>query len=530
MELFIKPSAKYNHCGVLVKHRDQEIDFKGAGKVYCGMNDVNLFNCYNDYLDNLSMETQDDLFDCYEEAKMILDPTEDSNGVMPPEELLVNNKDYHFLVAKLKPIIDKIIKLINPANFEYYIQQNGLTVPPKDLDTHYNRGEFPKETTIDEISYQNIVRYVLVLRSIMPIISEMMVKAEEIAGKDYKEAVTGLLIKDNPYLMQHPGWKKIHEYVDYSYNAKHKTINQMRLEIITEDAYATHAIYRALFSRLCLSHIPSLDPQKNLAKGLFSIVLQFDQNNGQVKERPGSKDENAQKRSVYEIPQLKETVNSADEMAQAEYFSFGLFDANDVPKTKDRFKHQCEGLGIQNPQMVETLFDLIPDNWDFELGMHMVKLFQLVFAGQVSYNIVYALENPQLPAALALAQTKLHELGFPNLAILMTAIPDPDVTRTHTSEMFSLNGEERKAIEDLCDVVKTGKGEISTDNEAVASAIAFFKDLTLSGWSSTIEPGLIDDPKAMSTVIRGVLFEVELTKDIKDEFLSLIQLVNSDEY
>ena len=78
----------------------------------------------------------------------------------------------------------------------------------------------------------------------------------------------------------------------------------------------------------------------------------------------------------------------------------------------------------------------------------------------------------------------------------------------------------------MCDVVK-GKGETTSDNEAVAATIDFFKELGTKAWESTIEVGMIDDPDAMRSAIRGRLHPVEPNKEIKEEFLALIQHVNA---
>ncbi len=523
----LNPSAKTQYNGIVVAFRGEEVLFKGGGALHCGGNDINLFDCFNEYAESLSSEAKEDLFECFQDAKMILDPQSDEEGNPPPEELMLNNHKYHYLVAKLEPILIKMIDLIRPLNYEYFIVQNGFAEPPPNLDTYYSRGEFPAETTINADSYRDLAKFTLVMRPIFPIISEMLDKAEEIAGKDYKDVVTGNLITGIPFLMNHPGWKKLVEYVEYSYSARGRTINPLRLEIISEDRYANHAVFKALFSRLCLSHIPSQLPTKNLAKSLYSIVRQFDAIQTQIRDKkPTGMDESNQKRSMYEIYQLKENVNAADESAQAEYFSFGLMDENDKPRLMDRFKYQCMGLGIESEQVVDALYELIPDNWRFELCPHMVKLLQLAFADDISYNIVHALEYRQLMPALALAQAKLHQMGFVNLSVLMTAIPDPEEDRTSTESIYSLSSDERKSIESLCDVVK-GKGDTTSDNEAVAAAMEFFNDLGKHAWQSTIEPGMIGDEEAMRTAVRGRLHKVEINREIKEEFLTLIAQVNA---
>lgn len=511
--------------GITVTYGDETILFKGSGRVNCGTSSDDLFECFNSYVSNLSEDTRSDLFDLYKDAKLILDPTYfDSENL--DDELMLNNNDYHFLTRKLKPTVKKIFDTIKFANFEYFIAQSGYVNPPPDLMSMYARGEYPPETTINFNDYRNLGQLILVLRCILPVIVETVSKAEVIAGKGYAEVIAGLLINDNPVVVNHPGWVRLNEYVEYSYNAKGRSTNPLRLDIISEDRFANHAVYKALFSRLCLCFIPSKVPNKNLSKSLYSIVNQFDKVSSSIREkRAGGKDENNDRRGHFEIYQLKEEVNATEEAAQAEYFSFGMYDEDDNPRHTNFFKYQCAGLGIDEPALAEHLYSMIPNNWEFELRPHIVKLCQLVFADDISYMIYYALEYQQLMAAMALAQLKLHQMGYPHLAVLVTAIPDKEGVRTHTEDMFSLTTQERAVLQSLCAVVK-GNGAVSTDNEAVSAAMEFFKELGVGAWKSTIELGLIDDPKAMETMRKGFLYEVELTKEIKEEFIALVAKVN----
>ena len=219
-------------------------------------------------------------------------------------------------------------------------------------------------------------------------------------------------------------------------------------------------------------------------------------------------------------------MNATDEAAVAEFFTFGMFDEDDNPIYKDRFVHQCNGLNIADPNKAEILHDLLPDNWDYEPRQHIVKLCQMAFSDDIPFNIYYALDYHQLMSAIVLAQLKLHQMGYPHLAVLLTSVEDPEGERINADVIFSLNQTERQRIESLCDVVK-GDGATSTNNEAVSAALEFFKELGNSAWQSTIELGLIDDDKALESAPRGFLYEVNLDIQIKEEFIRLYEEINS---
>lgn len=528
MLIRIQPSAMTEYNGITVEHNGIVIEFDGSGKVHCGKNTDDLFECFNEYLKDMPEATLDRLFELYSDAKMVLHPTYFPDRI-PSEELLLNNTDYKFLLSKLKPIITEIMDLIKPNNLTYFIHYNGTYLePPEDLERVYDNGDYPAETTIDAQAYKDLVVLSLLHHPIFPVIADLLKKLEAETSKNYKETIAGTLIADNPWIVNTPGWRKLVDYVNHTY--QNNGISNQRVEIISEDKYATHAIYRTLFTRFCCSHIPSRVPEKNLAKSLFSSVTQFDSSGFKIKDKSSGKDEAQDKRSNMEATQLKEEVNGSKEVAQAEYFSFGLTDSDDNPRYVDTFKYQCMGLGIDNPTLVEDAFELIPSNWEFVKENHMVVLGQLVYMDDVSPPIVHALEYQQLMCYLVLAQVKLHQMGYPRLAVLMTAIDDPNGTRIHASQMLDLNTTEREQIEAICDI-RQGRGETTSDNEAVAAAIEFLKRLGNGAWQSTLEIGVLDNPDVLKKMSRGKLYPIELDREIKgikEEFISLILRQNND--
>lgn len=526
LKLSLKQSGKSPFAGVIVEYDEKVIEFKGSGRVNCGTIYDDLFSSFNEYIGHMEDDRKSQLWDLYVKAKTVLDPTyfDPDNA---DEELMLNNRDYHFLTQKLKPIIADIFELLKMVNYEYFITQSGYVDPPRDLTSMTGLGEYPSETTISGEDYRHLAALVLGLRGPLPIIAEMIYKNEITSGKSYKEVVAGDLIKDVEWIKSHIGWRRLNEYITYTYNTKGRGANGLNTEIISNDRFSNHVVYRALFGRLCLSHVPSKDPRKNLVKSLFSIVNQSDKVPSSVREKKGGgKDENNDRRGFYEIYQLKEEHNSTDEAAQSEYFTFSMFDSDDNPTFKNWFNYQCKGLGINDPLRAEKLYELIPDSWEFEPRQHIVKLCQLAFAEDISYNIYYALDYTQLTVAVVLAQMKLHQMGYPNLALLLTTVDDPEGERINADVIFSLNQSERNRLEALCDVVK-GDGLTSSSNEAVAAALEFFKELGNGCWQSTIELGLIDDDQALNTAPRGCLYEVMLGIEIKEEFIKLCEEVNS---
>ncbi|UVD32267.1 hypothetical protein [Vibrio phage phiKT1028] len=524
MEITISNATISQFKGVVVTHLDESIHFAAHSKTHCGTTKHDLFEHVNEYFSSMSEQKQADLFELFRKAKTILDPNyAESQGI--DDELLRNHRDYRFLIDRLTPIIRGIYQVIDLRNYTYFLKQSGVCAPPRGLKETVARGEYHAEQTINPTEYEQIAELALLMRPSFPIISGMMQKAKEITGDEYKEVVTAGLFKDMDVFVNHHGWNKIRNYMNYFYSSN--GVNSLQLSLISEDSYVNHAFYSALFSRLGSTHIPSKDNSKNIAKSLYSVAKQYSAPSSRIREKKlTAKDEMNEKRSLYEIYFLKEEVSSADEEAHGEFFSMGLYDNQDRPKAKERFDIACLGLGIQRPDLVEWVYDQIPSNWEFELQPHIFKLLQLAFPEHISYNIYLSLDHDQLMSAMALATVKLHEAGYLKLATLVCTVYDEDQPRSLTDEIFSLDTADKEMLEDLCAVYR-GHSGLATDNEAVIAANDFLKELGNGQWSSIIEPGMLDDPEVMKNADLGDLFEVELDRSLKTEFLDLVKQVNS---
>lgn len=525
MRITLVKSATTRFSGINIEHKNKVLEFGGDGTIKGGDNTHDLFNCFHEYVQMLDDSKVDKLFELYGSALLILNPTHNPE-IKAPDEYLIKNRDYNFLIDRLKPIVNEIIELINPTKLYYFISQSPeyLETPPN-LEYARNKGDYPMEMTIDSEEYKELVKLVLLLRPLYPIINALIKHLEDQKiTKDYKEVIAGKLISDNPHLVESRGWNKMISYINYTF--KTKGIGNQKVEIITEDKYTAHAIYKTLFTRFLVFLIPSQIKERNLAKFLWSGVRQFEDGGSIIRDKKGIKDEAGDKRSVMELYQLQEDIKSSDEIAECEFFSFGLYDEDDNPRTKDRFKHQCNALGIKNPKLVDSCFDIIPNAWDFELRQHAVILCQLVFIDNVSYQITNSLEYEQLLCYMALAQVKLFEMGYPNLAVIVTATYNPSIPRHDSAKFTSLDLGERALVESICDV-HVGKGDSEGQNEAVLACNEFLREFYSKGWESTIELGMLNDKNSMTTAAKGHLYEVDLNKDIKEEFIRLVLEVNN---
>lgn len=526
MHYSIRMSGKKNIDAIVVKHNDEEVIFRGVQKVNGGDADQDLFEFLNQYFDSCPTTALDKLWKLLKAGKKILEPgyfdEVDSEEI---QELRKNNMDYRFLTGKLEPIIREIYQVIVPEQVGYAAMVLGRCEAPKDLMAMSQLGDYPEETTIDNLKYTELVKLAFAGQVSFPIINQLLDHVSAMAGKDYKDAIAGDMMSRITALTEMQGWRVLDVYVRASCLRQEARRNS--IGVVSDVKYIDYIVYKGLFNKLCLTFLPSKINGKNLSKELNSLVEGEIRGGSDIKfktfkdPKPGSDDQ-----SIPESYRITQSVNGTDEIAQAEYFTFGMYDELGNRKYKDIFKYQCEGLGIKNQHLAEKLFNTLPRVWQFRISNIHMKLLQLAFIRDINYSLIPALNYEQLMAALCLAQVKLFEMGFEHLATLLAIVRNPAYPVPYLEDDFKLTTKERDQLVELCDVYM-GQTTSSTENILVKSVTDLLDELSTSGWDSNIEPGLLGNEKFVAAMSSGQMYQVDLVPEIKKELLDLVKHVNN---
>ncbi|QYN80021.1 hypothetical protein PQD71_gp128 [Kosakonia phage Kc263] len=532
-------SGKKNIDAIVIKHNNEEIIFRGVQKVNGGDANQELFEYLNEFFQGCSDTQLDQLWEQLKAGKRILEPGYfDEPDSEELQEYRKNNQDYKFLTSRLEKVINEIYRIIPPSDIAYGATVTGRTEAPKDLMAMSQLGDYPEETTIDNRKYGELVKFAFAAQASFPIVNQLLDHVTNVAGKDFKDAIAGEhLISRIKALTDMEGWKILDTYVRASCLRQEGRRNS--IAVLSETKYIDYIVYKGLFNKLCLTFLPSKVSGKNLSKELNSLVEGEIRGGSEVKfktfndPKPGSDDQ-----SIPESYRIAQAVNGTDEIAQAEYFTYSLYIEVDgvdefgdpktefVRKSKDFFHDQCLGLGIRDQQLAERLFNTLPRIWNFRLTLIHIKLLQLVFKGDINYNLYPALNYDQLMAAICLAQVKLYELGFEHLAQLCSIVRNPSYPPMFLDDDFKLSTKDREALAEMCDIY-IGQSTSSTENILVKAVSDFLDELSTSGWDSTIEPGLLGNEKFVSLMSSGQMYQVDLVPEIKRELLDLIKLSNT---
>jgi hypothetical protein len=526
MEYANVSSGKKKISAINVTHRGKVIVFNGMAGVNGGDSNQDLFEFVNEFFASCSDAKLDELWGELVKAKTIMEPG--YFGDEETESSFENRREvgnYLYLTEQLKVIVKRVYEIIKPQEIAYAAQISGRTLAPRDLMVMASLGDYPEETTINNEKYSELVKLAFTAQISYPIFHELLNQVYSVTGKDYQYAVAGSIIPFVGCLTILPGWKIMDTYIRASCARQEPRRNT--LEVVSDARYVDHIIYRGLFTKLCMSFIPSKIKDKNLSKELNSLVegeIRRDQSvkfNTFDKSKPGSEEQ-----SIPESYRIAQAVNAADELAQCEFFTFGMFDENDNPRHTDFFKYQCEGLDIQDHKTAERIFDSLPTIWNFRFTNIHNKLLGLVFRRKVNYYLYPAMDYRQLMAAISLAQQKLFEMGFEHLAQLCGVIRNASGPMTYMADEFKLNATERDQLCQLC-YVYDGQSQASTDNLLVMDVQSFLDELSSSSWESNIEPGLLGNPEFVSAMSPGDMYPVELVVDIKHELLKLVNLMHT---
>lgn len=514
-------SGKRKIEGVSVEYNGETIDFRGTQNVNGGDASQPLFEFLNDYFEGQQPQKLDQLWALLKEGKRILEPGYfDEPETTEVIELRERGLDYHFLIDKLTPVIERIYRTILPHEVAYAAQISGRTMAPRDLMQMAVMGDYPEETTINPAKYAELVKLAFVAQVSFPVMNQLLDKIVQVTGKDYQFAVAGEIITRFSSITNMEGWRILDTYIRASCERQESRRNT--LEVVSNDRYMDNIIFRGLFIKLCLTFIPSLDKDKNLSKQLNSLV------EGEIRKeqstrfksfadhKPGSEDQ-----SIPESFRIAQSVNGSDELAQAEFFTFGMFDENEKPHYTDFFYYQCKALGIKNQALAEKVYNCLPTVWNFRLTNIHIQLLQTLYRDDIGNYLVPALYYPQLMAAIVLAQVKFFEMGYENLAMLCGVIRNPEHPISYLGDEFKLTTKEREMLVEHCAMYE-GQSQSSTDNMLVKAVQAILDELENSGWDSNVEPGLLGNQEFIDLMSPGDLYQVSLTVDVKEELLDFV--------
>lgn len=513
-------SSKKNIEAIIITQNDKVLRFNGSGRIHLEkvsrdtskeeLVEANLFDCLNDYVDaTFDSDKKTELFKLYEKAHHIVE-----SGLQ---------KDYHLEVAEVTPIIDDILLLIGVDKYCAYVGYSQYMQIPADLTLATAKGDYPEQTTITDVDYVWIVHLLFVVRVAYPIIFPLLMRYTGTMGKGHAELACGELICNNLSITNLPGYQKLKTYVNFTFD-KRGTTAQVDSVSSTEN-FKEKVLFSTIFNRLCTSVVPETEEGKNIATAINSSVRHHETSGPRLIPKDFGNNEDEDKRSLYERNQATEQVKSADEAANAEYFTFGLLDEKEQERHKDRFKYQCLGLGIKNVELVEAVYDRLPPNWNFELTDHVLLLLQLVYQDDIPALNFWAFDYRQLMAAIALGQVKLAERGFKYLPSILGAIHDPEGFRS-LSEGLKLNSDDKDFLTSICDIQSLNNDGRSF-NEAVLNATNFLSKLGNGIWQSNLEYAVLDEPAVYKRVNKATLFSLELDVEIKNEFMTLIRQNNA---
>lgn len=509
-------SSKKTIDGILVMLNDRTLRFSGKASIRLEKvlkdkdeKEANLFDCFNEYVEaTFSTDKKIELFKFYEKAHSVV-----SNGTF---------LDYNTEMAVLLPLTRELLEFVDVDKYCSFIQYSRHLQIPPDLSVAASKGDYPSETTITDADYVEMVKLAFVTRVLFPITFALLDKFSETMASGRDEQVCGMLLKGNPRITSLPGWRKLLVYVQFAFGKR--GIPSQVDAVSSNEYFVEKVLYNTIFSRLCCAVIPETEEGKNLATAINASVKQHETAGSKLVKKDFSEGDDEDKRSIYERYQVSETVKTASEVKQAEFFSFGLFDEKDAERHVDRFKYQCLALGIKDDKLVEAVYDRLPPNWDFLLEPHILKVLQLVYAGNISPMIYMTFNYVQLMASIALAQVWLAERGFKYLPTVLGAIHNPEGLRS-LSEGLKLNNDDKEYLTSICDI-QSRNNEGRSFNEAIVSATDFLDRFGNGIWQSNLEYGVLDDPKVYQRVAKGSLFPAEIEVEIKNEFMTLIRQVH----
>lgn len=172
-------------------------------------NDSSIFTQLNQFLESLPATTQDNIFECYQEAFNVFQSLVGSNA----------SDDVELIARKLRPIIGRMYSIVTEQMFFDWTWRTLVPGLPRDTRTEFSQ-DMPgtRERTYLVSDYQDLIPMAIAVRMAFPIITEYINTSVEELGKLHRESTAFTLLYES-WIYNCKAMARLYEFVDRTVGA-----------------------------------------------------------------------------------------------------------------------------------------------------------------------------------------------------------------------------------------------------------------------------------------------------------------------
>lgn len=362
--------------------------------------------------------------------------------------------------------------------------------PPTMHETYLPTDLVDRRRTYIYKDYVELAALAILLRPMIPIWGEYILRNKKLAGTDYKE-LQAIRLLYHTGITNLPPAQRLLDYINATTGYEDPIFSAIIAGLGTEER-PEWLLALNLIRRVATGEIDSADPQSNIVTNAYNYTrTKLEQlakkNNVKKKEKPqrGPEDDNVSFQEMYKV---KERVPRG-RVALIEVYS------------EDPFKNARDIDETVAPELVNECLTWVKELEKRPTYQHQVILVQWVMAKVISPDGVETLDRLSILRTIAVTQALLWHWGFFDLAALVSACPFP----IREDEILSNLDGRAKIPKDLMDelnatyryyVVATTKADRAkaaagkVPNEAVKSIENYVDLIKQNDWELFAPPAL----------------------------------------
>lgn len=478
---------------VIVSHRNRSIafDLKIYAAQKTGTVDA-VFDYINRYLQTLPEDVQDNIFECYSEAKRCLDD-------------VIDQTHMHL---RLTRIVTRLYKLIDLEDITQWCRKHArIRIPPTIKDTYdeldiSGRGnrDVYEQTTYLRSDYEALIYTAVAMRAMIPIWSEYCAidrDMDEGKGKFAEYRTLGLM--KNTAIMKSPAVIRLRDYIARSEIKDNNPMGGNRMAslrmaaalggLLGSSELPDWMLANVIIRKLAVCELSSTgDDSSNVISVIFHYVSntlkglerKFDTRvRNKVKPTESDDDDN---KSLLETYKVKQEISDGDLMVLSIY-------------TEDPIRVAQRLIPEIDANLVQVFYDHLIKRTDYQPEVAQIALLRYLMSPLIPPRSIDNINKMSIISCLSAAQAMLWQSNRPMLALLLTSMPTVNRMGLLMGGQ-DLSGKIPKEIQDELNVIyrhhpqRNSKERDRRSNVAYRAIDAIAMEISKCHWTASVPNGL----------------------------------------
>lgn len=418
-------SLTENHQAI-IEHNGERISFNLKDAYQSPHRSISSkpFTEINKWFNSLHHEKQTSIFNIYKEFR----------------NELTKNSNLDNLIDNMGALSEALYTFIKYEDIKQFMISNNLIVYPKEgfLEEHLPNDPRPEKTYVAS-EYYDLMFFIVSLRPLFPVCTELMEKLSIRYGKDYKEYHAAITLVCDTWLFKLPQVERLISYIDVSLEGKKGEISNVVFNAMSKEDFNDWILYKIICRRLMTGELHLITGIQNQVASIYSFITNA------IRQTP--KTENLGN-LVLKQPMSED---GADE--QKSYADENRVRLNTTIGYIVRYEHFFKDIRkvclLIDDTVPESLIKSALENrltyGSATISRWQTVISQLILADVIHVKIMESLTKPSHVAALEIARILLWHWGHKELSLLISS---EDVNSNVRYEQDSITMIPNRARED----------------------------------------------------------------------------------